>query len=241
MMFNNLAFMLAAAASSLFLSQGNAAPAPTTSTTSFHTTERSELLLHVLPTRDTTGTRYSFSAWTDSIIANPSQALSPDQAVNAFLDSMKKNPGVDLVPPSTTWSKKEIFCETHWRPDISAKILDAATLIHRLITLGDVPCPVTIKTSNTTGLNLGVNFAQELDIYDVEGTAMLMPKGSGLAGQDPKNRGTCRSIARTTAVVMDKCTQLNGTVVGMVDYEVTSEEEKTGVFILRMPDDVTWP
>lgn len=66
-------------------------------------------------------TRFSFSAWVDSIIANPETALSPEEAVQAFLDSM------DSGSAPATLDKRVDFnytveCLTDWTPDVSAQV-----------------------------------------------------------------------------------------------------------------------
>ncbi|KAK3396784.1 hypothetical protein B0T20DRAFT_480404 [Sordaria brevicollis] len=215
-MFNLAPFLIIALF--LFLS-GKAIAAPTTAAPALHFARN---------------TRFTFSAWIDSITTNPATALPPDQAVNAFLESLKNSDG---VPPPTI-NPNDIFCLTDWTPDISAQAIDAATIIHRFATLGDVPCPAVIKTTHSSGLpSSGSNLT--VAVYDVFGTAMLMPQRAGFVSTDPSRLGTCRNIAQTTAVVMDKCTQLNGTVVGLTEYDVT--KEKHGVFVAKNPGDFAWP
>ena len=74
-MVNLGSFPLHVLALGLVSSQHEALAAPATMTA---TTARSELAI---------AERFSFAEWVDSIIADPSTALSPEEAVQAFLDT----------------------------------------------------------------------------------------------------------------------------------------------------------
>ena len=66
-----------------------------------------------------------------------------------------------------------------------------------------------------------------------------MPQRAGWGSEDPNNRGTCRNIAQTAAVAVDKCILANGRVVGGTDYDVTGT--KVGVMIIKNFGAFAWP
>ncbi|KAJ4411010.1 hypothetical protein N0V85_003884 [Neurospora sp. IMI 360204] len=109
-------------------------------------------------------TRFSFSDWTDSIITNPETTLSPEEAVQAFLDSMSAL----ATRSSGLENNYTVECLTDYTNDVSAQY-----------------------------------------------------------------------IAKIAALVMDRCTQPNGTVTGLTHYDLPGT--KPGVMLVKNPGDFAWP
>lgn len=57
-------------------------------------------------------TRFSFSEWVDSIIADPSTALSPEEAVQAYLDTANATLPATAAPRSAVGMPKYFVMKT---------------------------------------------------------------------------------------------------------------------------------
>ena len=67
-------------------------------------------------------TLFYFSDWADSIFANPETALSPEEAVKAFLDKRSSGNIPDTRSYNGDLVRDSITCFTDWTPDVSAQV-----------------------------------------------------------------------------------------------------------------------
>ncbi|KAK3949501.1 hypothetical protein QBC32DRAFT_364216 [Pseudoneurospora amorphoporcata] len=181
----------------LISSQALAAPATVTATESVAAT-KSKAAGHE---------RFSFAKWVDTIIADPDTALSPQEALQAYLDTV--NSTTSAPAHDKRWDSQY---ECNYNSDKQAKASDAVICINNLAAAGQVPCTARKVTSNSgTGMSTLV--------YCLYGTAMLGPAGPWY--DDSSKWGTCQSIAQTAGAIMDTCTQPNAMVAGIRWYDLT--------------------
>ncbi|KAH7625213.1 hypothetical protein B0T09DRAFT_394064 [Sordaria sp. MPI-SDFR-AT-0083] len=172
------------------------------------------------PTAETTGdTRFSFVDWTNSIITHPETALSPQDAMKAFLDTAS-------APAKPMDFNHTIGCPYDLDVDVSADLC---------LLGGDAPG----KTSEATGRPHVPGRPLSFLVYTAFQSAISMPQRAGWGSEDPNNRGMCRNIAQTAAVAVDKCILANGRVAGGTDYNVTGT--KVGVMIIKNFGAFAWP
>ncbi|KAF1845383.1 uncharacterized protein K460DRAFT_366272 [Cucurbitaria berberidis CBS 394.84] len=128
---------------------------------------------------------FSFTAWVDSVIADPENALSPEEAVAAF------NAGL------STLEKRQTFGNCQQLGDRPAQVPDAVWCINDLAARGRAGQNCDVNSSSRAQCTH--NVAQ---IVTVRGR------------DDAPSSVNCNDIARAGGLIMDRCTRGDNTVSG---------------------------
>ncbi|KAJ4411008.1 hypothetical protein N0V85_003882 [Neurospora sp. IMI 360204] len=158
-------------------------------------------------------TRFSFSEWVDSIIADPSTALSPEEAVQAYLDT------ANATLPATDGAQKrgwdaQVICDANDGKKDRVKVADAVFCINYHAAAGQVACPGRLITNGPWPQRVWCNWHG----------ALFWPDNN-----DVSTYPTCQAIAQMYGVIMDTCTTPDGTVGGGRLHDMTGT--KTGGYL----------
>ncbi|KAK3491208.1 uncharacterized protein B0T23DRAFT_421485 [Neurospora hispaniola] len=165
-----------------------------------------------------TTTRFSFAKWVDSITADPSTALSPEEAVQAYLDTSTVN--ATTLPGTTAGTEKrrraaEAVCKYWTGGRDRAKVADVAVCIHYLAAAGEAACPGRLVTVGPWPQRIWCNW----------NGALFWAAASDDVGTYP----TCKGIARMYGAIVDACAMADGTVDGYMLKDLTGT--KTGGYL----------
>ncbi|KAK3396788.1 hypothetical protein B0T20DRAFT_414496 [Sordaria brevicollis] len=168
---------------------------------------------------------FSFAAWVDTIIADPSTALKPEEAVQAFVNSRSESVRTsgsgggsrDKRQEEKYWYDKtrRVTCgcfsvvtdgSTLVRENVSALAIEAADCINKLAARGKELCvPTKMRGTYPNSYLAWWRWA-----YCVSGTSGISLHN----GIYWKSNGwdTCGDIAQRAGMVMDVCTYRDGSV-----------------------------
>jgi hypothetical protein len=134
---------------------------------------------------------FSFSSWVDSLISDPTSALTPEQALEHFNASLtsRSNP-----------LQKRVTCEQ--KGDQPALIGDVASCNQELIARGAAGQQCNVDSVMKSQCRR--SFAQIVTV-----------KGDPFAGPKTMN---CNEIAKVVGLIMDSCTTKDGTVGGQMTF-----------------------
>jgi hypothetical protein len=137
---------------------------------------------------DTIQSDFSFANWVDTIIADPSTALSPEQALEQF-HKEETNAGL---------AKRQDFRNCQQKGDQPALAQDAVSCINELADRGRAGQECDVNSTSKSQCRRG--FAQ---IVTVKSNLQSGPKSMN-----------CNDIARAAGAIMDHCTKNGNTVTG---------------------------
>ncbi|KAK1775309.1 hypothetical protein QBC45DRAFT_335616 [Copromyces sp. CBS 386.78] len=145
---------------------------------------------------------FSFRRWVDDISANPETALSPEEALQAYLDSSAADTDDDALPatgsagPEKRWDS-QVTCNDRNR----AKAVDVVNCIKDLHKWPFAHCP-------TGSLNIIPSKGEKYTMraWCGENDVVIGPDISEDLGQDDTKLPSCASVAQTVGVIMDTCT-----------------------------------
>ncbi|KAK3949506.1 hypothetical protein QBC32DRAFT_35845 [Pseudoneurospora amorphoporcata] len=158
---------------------------------------------------------FSFRRWVDDISGNPENALSPEEALQAYIDSAADMdddalPATGSAGPEKRWDS-QVVCKKVNR----GKVLGAVYCIDILHAKGMVPChtyPIA-----ATGRQGERNIVQAWCV----GNSMAVTPFEDL-GKDETKYPTCETVARTAGVILDTCTsESDHTVAGWREKDLT--------------------
>ncbi|KAF1944803.1 hypothetical protein EJ02DRAFT_509979 [Clathrospora elynae] len=129
---------------------------------------------------------FSFVEWVDTLIADPENALSPEEAIAAFTAS------------SASLSKRQTFGNCQQLSQYPASIPDAVWCINNLAARGQAG-----QNCNVDGYGILQVKHGKAQIHTVKG------------GNSPLKSVNCNGIARAGGMVMDRCTRGDNTVTGI--------------------------
>jgi hypothetical protein len=131
---------------------------------------------------------FSFANWVDTLIADPSTALSPDEALEQF-HKEETNTGL---------AKREDFRNCQQKGDQPALAQDVVSCINELADRGRAGQMCDVNSTSKSQCRRG--FAQIVTV-----------KANLQSGPTSMN---CNDIARTAGLIMDRCTKNGNTVTG---------------------------
>ncbi|KAJ4419607.1 hypothetical protein N0V85_000934 [Neurospora sp. IMI 360204] len=144
----------------------------------------------------TTEPVFSFAKWVDDVIANPETALGPEEAWQAYLDTVNSTsvPVAANGGAQKRWDP-QVSCD-NYAPDPDASVLkapDAVWCVNYLAGIGSTQCVVGAATAMC-----------------VHGRAQI----TGVSGGGGSQQSSCQAVAQTAGLIMDTCTQSNNYVEG---------------------------
>ncbi|WPJ65079.1 hypothetical protein SMAC4_13866 [Sordaria macrospora] len=149
-------------------------------------------------------TTFSFAEWVDSIIADPSTALSPKEAVQAYLDTANATLPATAGVEKRGWDAQVVCRSGKSRAPVSS----AAFAINFLAAAGQVACPGRMIENGIWPQRIWINW----------NGALLLPFDHD---NDPRNYPTCQGLAQMYGVIMDTCTTPDGLVGGSRAKDLT--------------------
>ncbi|KAF1845385.1 uncharacterized protein K460DRAFT_366273 [Cucurbitaria berberidis CBS 394.84] len=133
---------------------------------------------------------FSFSAWVDSLIADPSTALTPSEAIAAFNSS--------LTSSSSALSKRQEFRNCNQKGSRPAKVPEAVWCINYLADRG--------RKGETC--DLGTQFVAKAQCTWYDAQIVSIRTRGALTGIN------CNEIAKAGGSIMDHCFRADNTVAG---------------------------
>ncbi|KAJ4413976.1 hypothetical protein N0V85_003353 [Neurospora sp. IMI 360204] len=163
---------------------------------------------------------FSFAKWVDEIIANPSEAATPQQGLDAYYTFVNSTTSSDHVFPETASSKmhKRLTCNQLYGGE--APIPDAVECINYLARLNTQKCEVYQGSSHVS--------------FRTHGNAEMV-------GIRPDRYGAstiCNNVARAGGFVMDACSRADNTVQGQA---LTPDDAMIAVHIIKKGRGPTGP
>ncbi|KAK3946854.1 hypothetical protein QBC32DRAFT_366165 [Pseudoneurospora amorphoporcata] len=138
---------------------------------------------------------FSFAKWVDEIIANPEEAATPQQALDAYYTYVNSTASSDNVFPETaSRMHKRLTCNQLLGGE--APIPDAVECINYLARLNTQKCEIYRGSSHVS--------------FRTHGNAEMI-------GIRPDSNGAstiCNNVARAGGKVMDACSRADNTVQG---------------------------
>ncbi|KAL1801380.1 hypothetical protein ACET3X_001722 [Alternaria dauci] len=134
---------------------------------------------------------FSWVSWVDSIIADPSTALSPEEALAAF------NAGASA--PEDLLTKRQAFANCQQLTSSPPSVGDAVACINDLAGRG------------RAGQNCDVSSISGAVQCRIGSANIVTVRGGGSGGPTVVN---CNDIARAGGIIMDRCTRGDNTVSG---------------------------
>ncbi|KAH7066274.1 hypothetical protein BKA63DRAFT_524092 [Paraphoma chrysanthemicola] len=134
---------------------------------------------------------FSISSWVDSLASDPSNALTPSEALEQY------NAGV-----GNPLSKRQEFANCEQKGKSPAKAGDAVACINELAARG------------RAGENCNVN-APTISQCKIGQAQIVTVKGTPGKGPDSVN---CNEIAKTAGLIMDRCFRADQTVTGQAIF-----------------------
>ncbi|KAK3396796.1 hypothetical protein B0T20DRAFT_500185 [Sordaria brevicollis] len=181
-----------------------------------------------------TARRFSFARWVDDKFAHPDTALSPEQAWEAYLDSVADDDSDDS--PAQTGSEKRWDSQVKCSDTGKGKTNDVVTcisILHAAVHFQNLqyPCQTyPIEVSDDKGENKVKMQAWCHWNETVVGPYLDKPgDGKLIKG----NIGCSESVAQTVGVILDTCTNKEHMVAGYRERDLTGL--KVGVVVTKSP------
>ncbi|OAL52297.1 hypothetical protein IQ07DRAFT_642018 [Pyrenochaeta sp. DS3sAY3a] len=144
------------------------------------------------------GDDFSFAQWVDAISEDPQRAMSPQQAVVAFNETLERR--ANQLDETKKTRQSFSSCQVLGNNNEPAGSSEAAFCIHYLAVHGACPCELVATGTNYGARALCTWFSAQI----------IAERGATNAPMTVN----CYDIAKTASVVMDNCWRVDHTVAG---------------------------